>query len=162
MAESPTPGFIEFARWATEVENDDLTFAGISYFATDHVLFPDLELALPGAPQNPEFDLVATFFSREKQAIVRVLGQNVGAFRVLDEGGLVDLWVASKERPRPGRTTFRVRGHGWQQESELEWVMGAPPDGYSYMVATRWQCLEMICYDPPHITIEAASVRRPS
>jgi hypothetical protein len=143
------------------IENDDLTLAGLNYFSTDTVTFPDVELALPGSTEDPGYALMAMFFSRQKQAVARILFRELRAFRILDEGGLVDLWHASQKIGRPGKTTFKVRGHGWQTESELEWLMGAPPDQYSYVVATNWQCLEVVCFEPPYIELEAAVVRKP-
>ncbi len=73
------------------------------------------------APDRPELKngLEAALLSREKRAVVRSGFQQVAAFRVLIERGPLQLWRASSTMPRPGRTTFKVRGHARQEESGL-------------------------------------------
>ncbi|WP_298397338.1 hypothetical protein [Sphingobium sp.] len=156
-----TPGLIEFARWETVVERDELTLTGLTYVCADTVTYPEAELAVSDLKYDPSYALQARFLSRQKQAIVNVTARNVRAFRVLDEGGLVDIWTAARQEGGISHSTFRVRGHGWQTESELEWLMEDAPGGYSYLIATPWQCLELVCRNPPEIEIAPAIIRLP-
>ena len=151
---------IEFAPWPTDVENDALTFVGVRYGGHAAINFMKddhtVELTLDYA--DSESGLEATFISREKMAGVVFSFNNVSGFRVLDEHGLVDLWNASKDTPRPASTTFRVKGHLWQTESELSWIMKGCE--FSYMVATGWDCLEVITDCEPSVKIIPAVVRK--
>lgn len=158
---SLTSGGVEFAPWGTEVADDDLTFMGVSYLPSESVDFPadGFGLTLPDAFTPSCHELEALFLSREKRATVRFEFRNVRAFRVLDEAGLTELWGASARTPRPTQTTFRVRGHAWQDESILEWIMGADPDYFSHVVATGFECLEVVCRGEPIVEIGPAIVR---
>ncbi|RVG27254.1 IS66 family insertion sequence hypothetical protein [Sinorhizobium meliloti] len=50
---------------------------------------------------------------------------------------------ADAQAPRPGRITFRVRNHGWTEESPLSF-MHERVGGWSYVIATDGQCVEML------------------
>ena len=122
---------VQFAEWATGVDNDNLSLVSLGL--------------------TQERVLSAVFFSSEKNREVRFTFFDARAFRVVDEGGLLELWAASKETPRPAESTFRVRGHAWQAESPLAWIHGSDQSGFSYIVATDWDCLEVIVQDPPTV-----------
>jgi len=107
---------------------------------------------------DSETTLEATFISREKMAGVVFSFDDVSGFRVLDEHGLDELWNASKSTPRPVSTTFKVKGHLWQTESELSWIMKSCE--FSYMIATNWDCLEVITNSEPSTKIIPAIVRK--
>jgi len=130
---SLTADGVQFAEWKTGVENDELDLVSISL--------------------NADHTLTAIFLSLTKQLEVKFEFQDARAFRVLDEGGLLELWAASQERPRPAQTTFRVRGHTWQYESPLAWVHGTAEPYFSYMIATDWDCLEVVSYDAPTVKV---------
>lgn len=154
------PNAIEFAPWPTEVENDDLTLVGVRYGGHAAIDFVKddhtIELTLDYA--DSERGLEATFISREKMAGVVFHFDDVSAFRVLDEHGLIHLWNASKDTPRPASTTFKVKGHLWQTESELSWIMRDCE--FSYMIATDWDCLEVVTDCEPSVEIIPAVVRK--
>jgi len=103
-------------------------------------------------------ELEALFFSRQQRAVVTFTFKKVNAFRVLDEGGLLEVWEASSKKPRPAGTTFRVRGHGWQGESVLAWVHGTDKEHYSFMIATGWECLEVVAFEEPAVVLRPAVV----
>ncbi len=87
------PQAIEFARWATDVENDDLTLVGVRYggHAAMNFVKDDQTIELTLDYDDGEYELEATFISREKLAGVVFYFNDVSGFRVLDEHGLVDL-----------------------------------------------------------------------
>lgn len=146
---------IEFAEWPTIIENDALHLLDVIYkngSETFTFTDPAADIVIPPERQM-EDTLVARFFSFEQNAIFRI-SCSPGAYRVLDEHGLVQLWEASaRQGGRPASTTFKVRNHGWSRESHLSFAMGAT-DGYSYLVLTAWDCLELICGAPPTVTKE--------
>ncbi|WP_114520478.1 hypothetical protein [Altererythrobacter sp. ZODW24] len=151
---------IEFAPWPTEVENDELIFVGVKYggYAKTEFVQEGLSLELELDYGDESDGLEVTFISREKKAGVCFSFDNVSAFRVLDEHGLVELWSASSSTPRPAQTTFKVKGHKWQDESELSWVMSSCE--YSFMVATGSNCLEVIANCEPTVTLLPATVTK--
>ena len=150
---------IEFASWNTIVENDDLHLVRLHY-GDDAVKidFPGdgFSLELPGNNVAKSNGLEATFLSREKRSAVVFYFENVSAFRVLDEHGLLDMWQASSHLPRPASTTFKVRGHKWQEESFLSWESYGCQ--FSLMVATAFDCLEVVATAEPKIEISPAVV----
>jgi hypothetical protein len=73
--------------------------------------------------------------------------------RLLDEGGLLEFWEKTKELGgRPGKTTFRVRNHAWTDESFVSFL--ATNDGWSFVIASDNECLEVLSANPPTITEE--------
>ncbi len=155
---------VEFAPWPTPVENHRLELVDLRYRGRGAVVeLPPEQLRLevhPGRePDGPE--LTADFLNLDTQEVLRVSVSSCIAFRVLDEHGLTELWAATHEQgARPGNTTFKVRNHGWASESELSFFHGAS-DGFSYLIATAWACLEIICDEAPQVTtIGTAMVSR--
>ena len=53
---------------------------------------------------------------------------------------------------RPGQTTFRVRNHDWSKEGLLAWLRGTE-EGWSYVIATSGDRVEIVSSDPPVITV---------
>lgn len=157
-----TANGVQFAPWETDVEDDDLTLVSIIFKSDPFVSFPaeGVSLQLTESDNAPYGTLEAIFLSREKRSAVRFYFENVWAFRSLDEGGLCQLWQASADTPRPASTTFRVRGHAWQEESFLMWVHGADQEHLSYMVATDAECLEVVTREEPKVQILPAEAVR--
>ena len=147
---------VSFAPWPTEVQDD-----GLSFVETTFDLRPPLRPPDPsGGPSRPGRGtgsaggtLRATFTDTRGARVVRFLFRGVVAFRVLDENGLPDLWDASAVHPRPARTTFRARGHGWARESPLVFAAPGGVDRDSHVVATDDLCLEVVCTEEPVVTV---------
>jgi hypothetical protein len=150
---------IEFAPWPTLVENDELHLVSVRYgHAPQRVDFVSegFSLELPGGEDNKVGALEAIFLSREKRAAVVFVFDDVSAFRVLDEHGLVDMWNASAETARPANTTFKVKGHQWQEESHLSWFMRGCE--FSFVIATGWDCLEVVTGTEPTVELRDAKI----
>jgi hypothetical protein len=164
MSQSLSPGEkverVTFAPWDTPVANDGLTLVTLRYGVTpSRIEYPTLGFALAPIDEEPRrFELEAVFLSREKRAAINFGFSDVSAFRVLDEAGLVELWNASAQTPRPSSATFMVRGHTWQKESELLWFHGE--NRYSFMIATDGECLEVVTSTPPLVEVSEARVER--
>lgn len=153
---------VEFAAWSTAVENDELFLLNVAYSASSYVDFLSEGIRINYPEPSPQgvSALTAKFISKEKRSGVNFKFRNVSAFRVLDEHGLTELWQSSSEKPRPARSTFQVRGHSWQAESPLIWYMRPGSNYFSYMIATGWECLEVICSSEPTIEIVPAEIHQ--
>lgn len=143
---------VEFAPWQTDVENDRLFLGRLCFEEGSPIVVLVREgVALDLPPSSPiDQSLEVDFISVEKCAVIRFGFTDVIAFRVLDESALLELWYASETSPRPARTTFRARGHRWNDESKLAFHQsrGDSPR-FSYFVATEDRCLEVVCRDEP-------------
>ena len=158
-AQSAVSEGIQFAEWATSVDSDDLFLAQLRYGSSEAAVSFAKEgftLELPESAVEERGALEATFLSRQKRAVVVFSFEHVSAFRVLDEHGLLDIWDASGKTARPACTTFRVKGHKWQEESFLSWSM--PGCDFSFMIATDEDCLEVVASSEPTIRILPAKV----
>jgi hypothetical protein len=146
---------ITFAAWPTIVENDDLALGRLHLDLGSPLLTfaSGKSLGLPHGGSISRYVLEATFISVEKEAVIRVASNDVVAFRVLDENGLVDLWSASQAMQRSGRATFRATGHKWTDESFLVFLDGGERPRFSYFVATKDLCLELVCVDEPVVEV---------
>jgi hypothetical protein len=145
---------VEFAPWSTIVENDDLHLGRVSFEIGSPLITFNQEgvsYGLPPAGTPQPYELEATFVSIEKSAVIRFSFNDVIAFRVLDENGLLEVWGASAATPRPAHTTFRARGHAWANESVLVFWDGGNRARYSYFVATMDWCLEVVSYSEPEV-----------
>jgi hypothetical protein len=146
---------VEFAPWSTCVETDDLHFFRLG-FDLGSPLVTDfrrgLSYSLPSVSNPRAHELEATFISIDKGAEIRFAFDDVIAFRVLDENGLLELWEASAITPRPAETTFRARGHAWANESFLVFLGDGESPRFSYLVATSDLCLEVVCSREPKVT----------
>jgi len=106
--------------------------------------------------QNPTFtDLLVRVFCVDSEEVYQIQFSNVGGFRILDEHGLQEVFSAREKKTHwPTFPTFRLRHHGWTKESPASFHMGTN-DGWSYMVMTGWDCVEVLTIDEPRVTIES-------
>lgn len=153
---------VEFESWATPFPDGDLAIVevrtGGGQVKISDPATGEVELPSVGGPGDTK--LLVRIFDWKSSSIYRLLFSSVAAFRMLDENSLLELWAATDERTgRPGKSTFRVRGHGWSHESELAFVQGSS-DGWSYVIATDGDCVEVICPGPPVIEFEQTIAAR--
>ncbi len=147
---------VEFGVWDTPFMDGDITILDVSYldgelsneYGDERVRF-----SLPPTRNLGSASLVVRLFHKEDRSVYALSFKDVGAFRVLDEHGLLDVWAASDERPRPNQSTFMVRNHRWSEDSMLSFVNFAD-DGWSYLIATDFDCVEVVCSQPPKIKLE--------
>lgn len=86
----------------------------------------------------------------DADADYRVSFAEISAFRVLDEHGLQELWEKTSELgERPGASSFKVRNHAWTRESPITFLAS---EGWSYIVATDFDCIEIVSVIAPCIT----------
>lgn len=134
------PGDIVFGPWATPFADAAVDILGVAYAPS------------PGG-DGP--DLTARVRDLGSGRVWRVVFPTIAAMRLLDEGGLVEVWQRTAEiGGRPGRTTFRVRNHGWTRESPVTFLAS---DGWSFVIASDDLCLEVVSATPPLIAEEQAA-----
>lgn len=149
-----TSAGVEFAPWSTIVENDELYLGRLSFdIGSPLVTFPKegRTYELPSSSHLQAEELEAYFVSTDRETVIQFSFNEVIAFRVLQENGLLELWDASTSNPRPARTTFRARGHGWADDSFLVFLGEHNEARFSYFVATEHLCLEVVCFQPPEV-----------
>lgn len=148
---------VEFESWVTPFTDSALTIlevraGGGSLRIADPATGRTIEIPSSGGPGDGE--LLVRVFDAETASVYRLLFSSVAAFRMLDENSLLELWAATKgPEGRPGKSTFRVRGHMWSRESELAFFLGSS-GGWSYLIATDWDCVEVVCPEPPVVEFE--------
>jgi hypothetical protein len=131
-------GNLEFARWETPFENDVVWVKDVAWRSGT----PQLVVVVEVEPSTDGgLDAAARTYGV-------VFERGVSAFRLLDEGGLLELWGSGAWS---GARTFRVRNHAWTRESLLSFT--PVPDGWSYVIATHAECVEVIAPGPPQITL---------
>ena len=149
-------GEFEFGEWRTPFSDSDVTILEVAYapkrpdpddkprYYRDQSL-----LRTPG-----DDDLVARVYNSDTDCIFRAVFSETIAFRLLDEHGLTQLWSKTEELGgRPAKSTFRVRNHLWTAESRISFIHGTD-DGWSFVIASDLECLEVLSVRPPLITKE--------
>jgi hypothetical protein len=140
-------GKFAFSSWPTPFENAKIELRRVTYRPRSLSALDD-------------DDLIISVGVRDANLVYRLTFRVVTAFRVLDEGGLVQLWAKTEEMGgRPGRTTFRVRNHHWSKESIVSFL---PTDGWSYLIASDDECVEIVTRIPPTIILEEIADRTPT
>ena len=145
---------VTFSSWQTpfsdaKIEIIDLCFGngGVDSQIDEHGSFKkDAERSIGMS------DLSVRVLVYETREVCQLHYKDVFAFRVVDEGGLNEIWQATSEQGgRPGETTFRVAGHTWSKENEFGFA-NVSEQG-AFMLATDWDCLEVLCIEPPEIKV---------
>lgn len=134
---------LEFAPWRTPVEDDDLFLMGLKYggSAPHEVTFPGegFSLALDGTEGPNNYELEATFLSREKRAAVFFGFNKVSAFRVLDEGALLDLWKPRRRPHGPPHLLFWLEGISGRTKAFSHGVWKANTATWSPLMENVWK-----------------------
>ncbi|MBX3582547.1 MAG: hypothetical protein KF810_11670 [Rhizobiaceae bacterium] len=129
-------GRFEFGEWTTPFTDAEVEILEVAYAANE----------------QDGSDLVARIHARDTNTIYRLVFPTIAAMRLLDEGGLLQFWQKTSELGgRPGRTTFRVRNHAWTRESVVSFLAS---DGWSFVIASENDCLEVVSATVPTITAE--------
>ena len=146
-----------FGEWETPFANEYVTIYEVAYSPV--LSDPDLDIReMPESMlrQRPRHQLTIRISIGKTGQIYRILFEETSAFRVLDEHGLTELWQeTSGKGSRPAYTTFRIRNHAWMRESMASFLVA---DGWSYVIATDFDCVEIVSGKPPVIWLESCGV----
>jgi hypothetical protein len=159
-------GKIEFRRWETPFENEG-KFLDIAEVAFGPAELPNWVWDPPPSLLKRPRDgtLVALIDLQKRQGfappvVYKVVFEEAKSFRVVEEDGLLDVWVAMRDMgglpfgpPDQPPATFCVRNDNWSRESVLSFFHETD-DGWSYVIATDDRCLEVLARYPPDITLE--------
>jgi hypothetical protein len=148
---APQPQSLEITDWITPFNSGDLCIINIRWGEPDwFVEYPSKRkrYEIKNNFNSDENGLTITVFHLDTESVYEILFGDAGAFRMLDEHGLTEIWTSGK-KPR-GINCFKVRNHGWSKESPLSFFMKSK-DGWSYLVATDFECIEIIAKEPPKI-----------
>ncbi|MBM2715501.1 hypothetical protein JQK88_30715 [Mesorhizobium caraganae] len=125
-------GKFEFGAWTTPFEDEHVEILDVAY-----------------ATKTGE--LVCRVESTDTGLIYRICAET-SAFRVIDEHGLGEFWAKTRDLGgRPGATTFKVKNGPWSTESPISFACS---NGWSYVVATDSDCIEMIAAATPTVKVE--------
>ena len=97
-------------------------------------------------PATSNAILTITLFHLDTESVYELRFSSASAFRVLDEAGLLHIW---NER-QSSTNCFKVKQHAWSEESEVTFAMGSD-NGYSFIIATEDDCVEVVSQHPPQI-----------
>ena len=156
---------VEFSDWETPFQNDEISILGVQYLGGG-LDMKDYRAGFGFAAEDrwdmAGYELIVHLcswrrdepWSASSTAKIYALSFKwIGGFRVLDEVGLLELWEATaKSGGRPAHSTFRVRNHLWSRESPVPFLAVAS-DGWSFVVASGWDCIEVIARMEPEITL---------
>ena len=144
-------GEFEFGEWTTPFTDAAVEILEVAY--APRGTEPHILVHAPPHLRDPDRrDLVARVCARDTKLIYRLVFPAIAAMRLLDEGGLLEFWQKTQELGgRPGRTTFRVRNHAWAHESVVSFLAS---DGWSFVIASDNECLEVVSVTAPIITEE--------
>ncbi|WOE76297.1 hypothetical protein [Alterisphingorhabdus coralli] len=143
---------IFFKPWQTAFSDDELAILQVSsgqdFIQTTNRMPDDSFVRYThGLLDHSIPELRIKAFSYCKGQVFDIDFDQVSAYRVLDEHGLVDIWEAGE---RPNSALFRVGGHPWTKESVLSFVMEGVDT--SWMIATAFLCVEVVADCSPIIS----------
>lgn len=158
---------IEFARWETPFENNEIEILSILYgsggLSSREFRKGDATGILYESPEiypTQGRDLLVRLFDRDTESIYQVTFHDVSAYRVLDEAGLAHYQEGnghpntsvSLATLRAGSriSTLRIRNHPWSKEcplSFLETIVGE----WTFDIWSRCECLEVACLVEPKV-----------
>jgi hypothetical protein len=123
----------QFGIWQTPFENEWVNVLDCSYSAST--------------------DQLVIRVGTDGGVVYRVTAEAT-AFRVMDEGGLVEFWNKTTEfGHRPALATFKVKNSHWAKESVIPFQSS---DGWSYVLATQSTCIDFATIEgnTPAVAIE--------
>lgn len=146
------PGRFEFGEWTTPFTDAAVEIVEVAYASRRTLPAHTCAHAASILRKHDGSDLVARVHARDTNTTYRLVFPAIAAMRLLDEGGLLEFWEKTTELGgRPGRTTFRVRNHAWTRESVVSFLAS---DGWSFVIASDDECLEVVSATFPTITEE--------
>ncbi|MEL6980237.1 MAG: hypothetical protein AAGM38_16380 [Pseudomonadota bacterium] len=152
-------GALEFAPWRTPFSDAEVRILEVAYAPQPVQRCREFVITrLNGS--SPAAALAVRVADIDVGVVYRASFGWISAFRVLDEHGLLQLWAKTDELGgRPARTTFRVRNHAWSEESVISF--SGTSDGWSFIIASDDDCLEVVCPEPP-VIVEEGPWREPA
>jgi len=142
---------MEIGVWLTPFGDGDLHIINTKWGSSDwSIEYADgKRYELKNEFQTGNSDLIVTVFHIDTESVFEIIFDDVGAYRLLDEHGLTELWESGKVKSN----CFKVKEHGWSQESPLSFFMHSK-DGWSYLISTEDECVEVVSTSEPQIVLK--------
>ena len=146
---------LEIKDWDTPFEKGSIHITAIKWGIPDFWVENNQtgkRIIAPNVVQLEDSGLYAYILHEDTLSLYEVIYRNVQGFRLLDEGGLLELWEFAKKTKRNLCNTFKVRNYLWSKESPLIFFHGNS-DEYSHLISTDNECLEVVCQERPEIKL---------
>lgn len=148
---------MEVKDWNTPFSEGTIYIVDLSWNGKHFsVKYPDGSgYDLEGSKRHSDYQLIISVFHEESESLYDVMFEAVSGFRLLDEGGLLELWTQGTKFPN----SALIKGHLWSKESPLTFISGFE-DEWSHLIATSDECAEIVSDQHPEIRfIEKISKR---
>jgi len=124
---------IQLEKWETIISHGDLTIQNLHW----ENKFEAIELKVQ--IKNIKTDIIYS-----------VICEYISGFRILDEEGLSEVWTHPDYSLEKMGHTIKIKDNLWSKESPLSFFH-ASNDGWSYLITTDNECLEIISEKIPII-----------
>ena len=136
--------------WHTPIEKGELNILSVSWSSWDwytkSTTANNYNICNSDELDSNSLEVIVMHNSGDLAEIYKLVFSGVGAYRLLGEHGLPEIFEIGGVEVN----TFKVRGNGWSKESPSSFYMHTH-DGWSYMLATGDECVEVLCSQPPNI-----------
>ena len=148
---------MEVKEWDTPFNEGTIFIVDLSWngknFSVEYPKGPAYELR--GSKRHSDYALIVSVFHLETEAVYDVMFKVVSGFRLLDEGGLLELWTPGKKSPN----CALIKGHLWSKESPITFISGYEEE-WSHLISTEDECVEVVADEHPEIKfVEKVSKR---
>lgn len=138
---------VEIGKWETPFIEGDLWIVSVDWGYQRFSIGLSRGYEYMMNAHKKDYELSIKVFHVPTESVYEVNFEAAETFRVLDERGLLDIWGAEGWK---GVNTAKVRGHPWSEESFLEFFSHST-DGWSFLIATDWTCVEVVTESEPDI-----------
>lgn len=141
---------MEFDNWLTPFESGEIWVIALSWGAKEWTFEKPggIKYTIPGCDKHKSNELIVRVFHEDSETIYEISYELVNGYRCLDEHGLTEVWNSNP----PKTNTFKIKGHGWHQESPFTFFMGNSNE-WAHLIVTSNECLEVICQNSPTIKV---------
>ena len=139
---------MEIKNWETPFGSGELHIVSTHWGTRDwYVEYPDKKrYEIDNSFHSKDTELTITIFHVDTESVFEVTFDYIGAYRLLDEHGLMELWESGKVNSN----CFMVKDHAWSKESVLSFFQ-CTTDGWSYLIASGNECIEVLSLSEPKI-----------
>ncbi|MCG9656861.1 hypothetical protein VME0621_03071 [Vibrio mediterranei] len=148
---------MEVKEWDTPFSEGTIYIVDLSWNGRHFsVTYPDGSgYELKGSERHKDYALIVSVFHEETETLYDVMFETVSGFRLLDEGGLLELWAVGEKFPN----CALIKGHQWSKESPITFISGYE-DEWSHLMATSDECVEIVSHKHPDIKLVGKSSKR--
>ncbi len=141
---------MEVKDWNTPFSEGSIYIVDLSWNGKNFsIKYPDGNMYnLSGSKRHDKYPLIVSVFHVESEGVYDLMFKFVSGFRLLDEGGLLEIWNEGESFSN----CALIKGHGWEQESPITFLSGFE-DEWSHLIATENECVEVVSREHPEIKL---------